>query len=69
MCGITIPLHNFALKMQGGAYARGGAYLPGHYGNHENHATFKVVQFTSQTTSTSNKVADGGATDVRLLNA
>ena len=27
MCGIKIPLQDFALKMQGGAYARGGAYL------------------------------------------
>ena len=27
MRGIKIPLHDFALKMQGGAYARGGAYL------------------------------------------
>ena len=24
MRGIKIPLHDFALKMQGGAYARGG---------------------------------------------
>ena len=27
MCGIKIPRQDFALKMQGGAYARGGAYL------------------------------------------
>ena len=27
MCGVKIPLQDFALKMQGGAYARGGAYL------------------------------------------
>ena len=27
MRGIKIPQYEFALKMQGGAYARGGAYL------------------------------------------
>ena len=27
MHGIIIPQQDFALKMQGGAYARGGAYL------------------------------------------
>ena len=27
MHGIKIPLQDFAPKMQGGAYARGGAYL------------------------------------------
>ena len=27
MSGIKIPQYEFALKMQGGAYARGGAYL------------------------------------------
>ena len=27
MHGIKIPQQDFALKMQGGAYARGGAYL------------------------------------------
>ena len=27
MGGVKIPLQDFALKMQGGAYARGGAYL------------------------------------------
>ena len=27
MRGIKIPQQDFALKMQGGAYARGGAYL------------------------------------------
>ena len=35
--------------------------------NYENYVTFKVVQFTSQINSTSDKVEDGGATDVRLL--
>ena len=35
--------------------------------NYENYVTFKVVQFTSQITSTSDKVEDGGATDMRLL--
>ena len=27
MCGIKIPLQDFALKCRGGAYVRGGAYL------------------------------------------
>ena len=27
MCGIKIPPQDFPLKMQGGAYVRGGAYL------------------------------------------
>ena len=27
MCGIKIPQQEFTLKVQGGAYARGGAYL------------------------------------------
>ena len=33
MRGIKIPQQDFALKMQGGAYARGGDVFAGHYGN------------------------------------
>ena len=32
MQGIKIPQQDFALKMQGGAYARGGHVFAGHYG-------------------------------------
>ena len=33
MSGIKIPLQDFALQMQGGAYARGGGIFAGHYGS------------------------------------
>ena len=36
MCGIKVPQQEFVLKMQGGAYARGGGgeggVFAGHYG-------------------------------------
>ena len=32
MCGIIIPLQDFALKMQGGLMREGGSVFVGHYG-------------------------------------
>ena len=34
MCGIKIPLKDFALKMQGGLMREGGGVFVGHYGSY-----------------------------------
>ena len=48
MRGIKIPQQDFALKTQGGAYARGGGVFAGHYGTKALNPLLKVFSYSYQ---------------------